>query len=146
MVQPALVKLLGGNKAIGRKAERELDFDDEIRKGFRPQVFLCFKANTGLPNAILARVLGISGRSIDRFGSSKEDARLKPVVSDRLYRAAKILALAEAVLEDREQALQWMSAKQRGLGDKKPFDLIATEAGAREVEDELLRIEHGFVA
>jgi putative toxin-antitoxin system antitoxin component (TIGR02293 family) len=146
MAEHQLVELLGGQKAIGRKIERELDFDKEIRQGFRSQVFVRFKSNTKLPNAVLSRILGISARSIDRLVVLKGAARMKPQVSDRLYRTAKIVALAEDVLEDRAQALNWMASKQRGLGDRKPLDLIGTEAGARQVEEELLRIEHGFVA
>jgi len=50
MAEHLLLKLLGGRKAIGNKVERELDFDKEIRRGFRFQVFVSFKANTKLPN------------------------------------------------------------------------------------------------
>jgi putative toxin-antitoxin system antitoxin component (TIGR02293 family) len=146
MAQDLLFNLLGGQRAIGTKVERDRDFDLEIRRGFRHQVFLSFKTKTGLSNAALSRVLGVSARSIDRLAILKGAARMGPVVSDRLYRTAKIVALAEDVLEDREQALDWMASAQRGLGDRKPFELIETEAGTREVEEELLRIEHAFVA
>ncbi len=146
MAETLVLELLGGPKAIGKRVERELDFDAEIRRGFRPQVFVSFKEKTKLPNTVLSRILGLSGRSIDRLVGSKAAVRMKPAVSDRLYRTAKILALAEYVLEDREQALDWMSSGQQGLGGRKPFDLIETEAGTREVEEELLRIEHGFTA
>ena len=141
-----LFNLLGGQRAIGTKVERELDFDAVIKQGFRPQVFVSFKTNTRLSNSVLARVLGVSMRTIDRFAVLKGVTRIKPAISDRLYRTAKVVALAEDVMEDRVQALEWLSAKQRGLGDRMPFDLIETEAGTREVEEELQRIEHGFVA
>jgi putative toxin-antitoxin system antitoxin component (TIGR02293 family) len=141
-----LLNLLGGQRAIGTKVERELDFDEVIKEGFRPQVFVSFKANTKLSNSVLSRVLGVSVRTIDRFVVLKGATRIKPAVSDRLYRAAKIVALAEDVIEDRAQALEWLSSRQRGLGNRIPFDLIETEAGTREVEEELQRIEHGFVA
>lgn len=146
MAEDLLFNLLGGQQAIGKKIERGLDFDTEIRRGFRRQVFVSFKTKTRLSNSVLSRVLGVSARSIDRLLVLKRAARMGPVVSDRLYRTAKIVALAEDVMEDRDQALEWLFAKQRGLGDRKPFDLIETEAGTREVEEELLRIEHGFVA
>ena len=138
--------LLGGKRAIGTEVKRELDFDEEIRRGFRPQVFVSFKANTKLSNSVLSRVLGVSVRTIDRFVVVKGAARIKPVVSDRLYRTARIVALAEDVLEDRGQALEWLASKQKGLGNRMPFDLVETAAGTREVEEELQRIEHGFVA
>ena len=141
-----VVDLLGGSKAIGTKVARELDFDEEIKRGFRPQVFSSFKASTGLPNSVLSRILGVSVRTIDRFGILKGADRIKPATSDRLYRTAKVVALAENVLEDRGQALDWLSSGQKGLGDRVPFDLVETDAGTREVEEELQRIEHGFVA
>jgi putative toxin-antitoxin system antitoxin component (TIGR02293 family) len=146
MSEELVLELLGGRSNIGTKVERELDFDEEIRRGFRPQVFSKFKANTRLPNSTLSRVLGISVRTIDRLASRKNAPRLRPAVSDRLYRAAKVVGLAEQVFEDRTQALEWLSAKQAALGERMPIELLETEAGAREVEEELQRIEHGFVA
>ena len=146
MTGSLLFGLLGGKRAIGAQVGRELDFDEEIKRGFRPLVFVSFKANTKLPNSVLCRILGVSARTMDRLAGEKGSTRIKPAVSDRLYRSAKIIALAEGVLEDREQALQWLSSRQKGLGDRAPFDLLETEAGTREVEDELQRIEHGFVA
>ena len=146
MTETLVINLLGGKRAIGAKIERELDFDEEVRRGFRPEVFVSFKKNTKLSNSVLSRALGVSARTIDRLVMVKGNARIKPAVSDRLYRIAKIVALAEGVLEDREQALEWLSSKQAGLGNRVPLDLVETEAGTREVEDEMQRIEHGFVA
>lgn len=146
MTEPLVFNLLGGKRAIGAKVERELDFDEEIKRGFRPEVFVSFKKNTKLSNSVLSRALGVSARTIDRLVMVKGTARIKPAVSDRLYRIAKIVALAEGVLEDREQALEWLSSKQAGLGNRVPLDLVETEPGTREVEEEMQRIEHGFVA
>lgn len=146
MTETLVFDLLGGKRAIGAKVERELDFDEEIKRGFRPEVFVSFKKNTKLSNSVLSRALGVSARSIDRLVMVKGTTRIKPAVSDRLYRIAKIVALAEEVLEDREQALEWLSSKQAGLGNRVPLDLVETEAGTREVEEEMQRIEHGFVA
>lgn len=140
-----VASLLGGKRSIGAEVERELDFDEEIRKGFRHAVFVSFKKNTNLSNAVLSRALGVSPRSVERM-FVLQVSRIKPAVSDRLYRTAKIIAIAEEALEDRDQALEWLKSKQAGLGDKFPIELLETEAGAREVEEELARIEHGFVA
>jgi putative toxin-antitoxin system antitoxin component (TIGR02293 family) len=139
-----IVRLLGGEKAFGARIERELDFDLQIKRGFRPLVFASFKRNTRFSNKVLCRVLGVSERSVERMAA--EDERIKPIVSDRLYRAAKVIAFAEEVFESRDAGLEWLETPQTGLVGKKPLDLIETEAGAREVEEELNRIEHGFVA
>lgn len=60
-------------------------------------------------------------------------------------RFAQILALATDIFEDEDRAVEWLRRPQFGLGDKVPLDLINTEAGVREVESLLLRIEHGGV-
>ena len=143
MSEARVVELLGGRKTIGADVRRELDFDPVIRRGFYYKVVLQFKKNTDLPKTVLAELLGISTRTLDRMDRND---RLKAAVSDRLYRTAKVFALAEEVLEDRRQALEWLSSEQAGVGNKVPLDLLATDAGTREVIDELQRIEHGFLA
>lgn len=138
-----VVDLLGGVRAFGTRSAQSVELDDEIRRGFRPAVFANFKARTGLSNAALGRMLCVSARTIDRLEGM---ARMKPALSDRLYRVARIFALAEEVLEDRTQAGEWLASPQAGLGGRVPLESLETEAGTRAVEDELLRIEHGFVA
>lgn len=146
MTEQRVIQLLGGKRAIGKQVERELDFDAEIRKGFQSRVFVCFKENTRFSNSVMSRVLGVSPRTIDRFHVVKAGERIKPAVSDRLYRAAKVVALAEEVFGSLIEAIEWLSVEQIGLGNRCPIELLETDAGTREVEEELQRIEHGFVA
>jgi len=54
--------------------------------------------------------------------------------------------MPNAVLEDRKEALAWLHTPQHGLGGLVPIELLATEAGSREIETLLERIEHGFLA
>ncbi|RJQ47182.1 MAG: DUF2384 domain-containing protein, partial [Nitrospiraceae bacterium] len=72
--------------------------------------------------------------------------RLSPVESDRVYRFARIIALAEDVFEDKEEALEWLKNPQYGLGGRIPFDMLQTDAGAREVEELLIRIDYGVIS
>ena len=69
--------------------------------------------------------------------------RLDSVTSDRLFRTARIVALAGTVLESSERGIAWLGRGQIGLGGKIPFALMTTEAGSEQVEQLLLRIEHG---
>ena len=45
-------------------------------------------------------------------------------------------------MESEENARQWLSSPQFGLGGAVPLKYAETEAGAREVEDLLGRIEN----
>jgi putative toxin-antitoxin system antitoxin component (TIGR02293 family) len=89
----------------------------------------------------LASWVGISPATLQRRIKSR--GRLTPQESDRVVRLARLLGKATDVLESREQARQWLTTAQRGLGGAVPLDYAQTELGAREVENLLGRLEHG---
>ena len=55
--------------------------------------------------------------------------------SDRAVRLARIAALAEQVFGDSERSWRWLRASKRQFHHRRPLELVATEAGARLVED-----------
>ncbi len=63
--------------------------------------------------------------------------------SDRLYRLARIVALAKYYLGDNQLAMQWLKRPNRALGGKIPLELLDTEPGAKMVENILGRIAYG---
>lgn len=71
---------------------------------------------------------------------------LTPEESDRLVRVARLTALAETVFGEPERAWRWLRRPQHGLDGRTPLDQLATEAGARLVEESLVRIDHGLAA
>lgn len=64
-----------------------------------------------------------------------------PVGSPRELRA---LELATATLGSVEKAREWLTRPNRGFGGVTPLALLETDAGARDVENVLARIEHGI--
>lgn len=66
--------------------------------------------------------------------------------SDRAVRVARIAALAAHVFGDSERAWRWLRAVKRQLHGRSPLHLLATEAGARLVEELLYRIDEGMAA
>lgn len=74
---------------------------------------------------LVASVLGIPPRTVAR---RKESRHLNTQESDRLYRVARV----------------WLKSPNRALTCETPLDLLDTEIGARQVEDVLLRPNHGF--
>lgn len=92
----------------------------------------------------LSYVLGISQRKLSSI--RKLSARLPLVASDRLYRIARILALAIELTGDEENARSWLKQPQYGLGERIPLELLDTQVGADEVEDLIGRIEHGVLS
>ncbi|PYT35942.1 MAG: toxin-antitoxin system antitoxin component family protein, partial [Acidobacteria bacterium] len=64
----------------------------------------------------------------------------------RLYRLARIVALAKHYLGNEEAAHRWLKRANRALGGRTPLALIDTELGARAVENVLGRIAYGGVS
>ena len=102
------------------------------------------KKALGIPDRQLSATLGLSSRTMTRLRKSKR--RLPLPVGDRLYRLARTFTLALDVLEDADRAREWLHTPQIGLNHRIPLEVLATEAGAREVEDLLRRIDLGVLA
>jgi putative toxin-antitoxin system antitoxin component (TIGR02293 family) len=131
-----------GTPALGKLGP--LDVDRAIRRGLPVHMLLRFKRRTRMNFEEIAEVLDVSTKTIER--AVARAGRLSASASDRLYRMARLVALAERVLEDRDAAMEWLRSPQHGLSGRVPFELLASEAGARAVESLLERIEHGFLA
>jgi putative toxin-antitoxin system antitoxin component (TIGR02293 family) len=138
----SVVKVLGGQRLLGKRILNPLDLIDVVEAGLPRLVADRLQQRLDWSDNELAHGLGVSGKTLQRIGKDA-DARLTPAQSDRLFRLARIVGFAEEVFEDGERAHRWLKEPQRGLGNRTPLALLATEAGAREVEDLLGRIEFG---
>jgi putative toxin-antitoxin system antitoxin component (TIGR02293 family) len=66
--------------------------------------------------------------------------------SDRAVRLARTAALAEQVFGDTERAWRWLRTPKRHFRGRSPLQLLATDAGARLVEELLYRVDEGMAA
>ena|ERR1700722_462456 len=62
----------------------------------------------------------------------------------RTERLARVIAAAEYVLDDREDAREWLIKPHPELGNRSPLDAAQTELGARRVEQVLDSILYGL--
>jgi putative toxin-antitoxin system antitoxin component (TIGR02293 family) len=139
----AVVEELGGRQALGRSLATEHDMREAIRQGFPPKVLEELMRASGLTLKELATALDLSPRSLQR---RRRSGRLARYESDRLYRLARILALADEFLGDHERAVRWLKHPNRALGGFAPITALDTELGARQVENVLGRIAYGGVS
>ena len=139
----AVINELGGERTLGRALASDRDLRDAIRQGFRPAVVEELMRASGLTLKELAAALDLSPRSLQRRRSSGRLARHE---SDRLYRLARIIAIANEYLGNRERALRWLKHPNRALGGVAPVAAIDTELGARQVEGILGRIAYGGIS
>jgi putative toxin-antitoxin system antitoxin component (TIGR02293 family) len=140
----AIADCLGGAKALGAHPRTAEQWERIIHEGMPVQSAEALKERVAVPDALLARLLGISEKTLSRARAGR--GRLDFVASDRLFRVARIVALAIGVLETEQAALRWLKRPQIGLGVRVPLTLLTTDAGSDQVEKLLQRIEHGVYA
>lgn len=91
-------------------------------------------------------VLIVSDIKLRTFHRRQEKREaLTEAESDRIMRIARVAEEAERVFGSGEKSKRWLSTDNRILGAR-PLDLLATDAGSRDVENELVRIDYGDFA
>lgn len=138
----SVLRELGGKRALGRSLSTDGDLREAIREGFPHAVLAELMRASGLTLKELADALDLSPRSLQR----RRRGRLARFESDRLYRMARVLALARESLGDGPRASRWLKRTNRALGGVAPLGAIDTELGAREVENLLGRIAYGGIS
>lgn len=139
----AVVEEMGGQQTLGRAVATEHDMREAIREGFPPAVVEELMRASGLSLKELANALDLSPRSLQR---RRRTGRLARYESDRLYRLARIVALAVEFLGDHERAVRWLKHPNRALGGIAPVAALDTELGSRQVENILGRIAYGGIS
>ena len=139
----AVIAELGGEQTLGRPLSSDGDMRQAIRDGFPPAVVKELMRTSGLTLKELASALDLSPRSLQR---RRRSGRLARYESDRLYRLARIVAIANEYLGDHARAMRWLKHPNRALGGVAPVAAIDTELGARQVENILGRIAYGGIS
>lgn len=133
-----LAELLGGSPHEVREAGQ---WHEQILQGLPFEAVERVKARASLTDAEMSRLLGIGEATLRRARASASP--LDSTTSDRLYRLSKVIAIAEEVLETRDNAMSWLRRPQPGLAGQVPLERLITQAGADEVEALLRRIDYG---
>jgi putative toxin-antitoxin system antitoxin component (TIGR02293 family) len=130
-------------KQAGSRLRRAMNAPETvatIRAGLPMVEFEALQELLGLGAEELAGHLCISRSTLIRRRKAR---RLDMQESDRLLRYARLYARAEEALGGAESAREWLRTPARALGYVSPLEFAETEAGARETENLLGRIEHG---
>lgn len=113
-----------------------------IKAGLPVKEFDTLREYLGLTVEALAKKVGISAATLSRRRQSRQP--LDAGHSDRLIRFARLFRLAVDLYDGNEAAARrWLTTPARALGGQTPLDFADTEAGAREVENLIGRLEYG---
>lgn len=130
-------------KAVGIPA-RGARLHKVLQDGVPYGVYKQLVSVAGLEHKELARYLVIPPATLRRRAKA---GKFKMDEGDRLYRFAEVLKAAIDLFEgDRERAMLWLSNPVRGLGGRRPVEMLATSAEAEAVLDLIGRLEHGVFA
>lgn len=137
-----VVAVLGGARVVGRGVRSLGDLADRVREGLPFSALVAVIEQYGISRDSLCRILHLSSRN---FLRRKEQKKLSPDESDRLYRLARVLAHANRVFEDPDDSADWVQSPNAALGKQDPLSLLDTDIGVQQVDQVLGRIEHGIV-
>ncbi len=95
-----------------------------------------------LDDNLKQQIFGILPTDRDRL--QKDNAILDPLIVDRFNRFNRITQQAINLFEDTKKALQWLQTPKNSLAGITPLAALATDAGAKQVEEILYRTEYGI--
>jgi putative toxin-antitoxin system antitoxin component (TIGR02293 family) len=130
-------------RLLGLRAATPLALVREVARGLPYATITSLRRATGLSTRELADAVNIRMRTVAR---RKEQGRLDPEESDRVLRFARVFAMAVGFFGgDVPEARRWFTTPLPAFGGRSALELAATDAGAREVEVLIWRVEHGVV-
>lgn len=116
------------------------EVDKKIRQGLPYSVAEKLEAYLAINAQELSKVLIIPHRTLLR---RKKTKRFLLDESDRVYRLARVVALADEILGTKEEAKQWLKRPNPALRNQSPLHFLETAAGTEEVTNLLHRFAHG---
>ena len=137
-----VLSVLGGAKVVGRNVRSPQDLAECVRGGLPFAAVSAMTEQYGISRDVLCNLLRLSPRN---FLRRKDQKRLSPDESDRLYRLARVIAHANRVFEDPDESADWIQTPNVSLGKQPPLTLLDTDIGVQQVDQVLGRIEHGIV-
>lgn len=136
-----IISVLGGAKAVGIKKGKNSPFMHEpVRTGIHFEALEAFQQRYQMTQGQVQYLLDISERTLAR---RKTEQILNKSESDRLYRVARIAALAEEIFGSPAAAAAWFKEEIPTLGSVTPWSLLDTDEGAQRIAELLGRIDHG---
>jgi putative toxin-antitoxin system antitoxin component (TIGR02293 family) len=133
--------MLGGARVVGQKTSDPFRIIAKIRAGLPFKALESLSSTLRLSNDEAARIFMIPARTLAR---RKRSGRLSAEESDRVYRVARVLSYAAELLGSETEAAEWLRSPNVALGLAVPLNLLDTEAGIRQVDEILARIEYGM--
>lgn len=133
-----LLETLTHQSSLGGEAEFQV-MRDAVKTGLPWEAFDRLRDALEVNTGELCALTGIAHRTLNR----RKGQPFTPDESEKLLRFGRVYQKALEVLESPAGARRWLKSPKHALGGLTPLVCTDTEAGAREVEALLMRLEHG---
>jgi putative toxin-antitoxin system antitoxin component (TIGR02293 family) len=138
-----IADVLGGQQILGRRLGSLAALNDAVAEGL-PKAALRQTASRIFAGKLEQKQL--MNRIVPEATFKRRRDRLSAAESERTERIARVVANAEYVWGDRDDARRFLTTPHPALRGKSPLDTGMTELGARQVEEILGKIFHGLPA
>lgn len=113
-------------------------------KGIGVHYFSVLQAHTQLSKTALARLLGIDPGTVDNYLKTKK--KFSGEIAEKLLKLHRLFALGEELFGSVGEFQDWLKLPSPGLEGQVPMSLLHSNTGIDEIEKQLQRIIHGYVA
>jgi putative toxin-antitoxin system antitoxin component (TIGR02293 family) len=138
-----IADVLGGWHILRRRLGSLAALNDAVAEGL-PKAALRQTASRIFMDKIEQKRL--MNRIVPEATFKRRRDRLSAAESERTERVARVVANAEYVWGDRDDARRFITTPHPALRGRSPLDAAMTELGARQVEEILGKIFHGLPA
>jgi putative toxin-antitoxin system antitoxin component (TIGR02293 family) len=138
---PAFYSRLGGKLGV-TLVRSDRDLASLVDKRL-PATAVRSLMQSGLSDAEVYRLV-VPRRTLAHRIAKHQD--LSQEESDRAVRVARITAMTEEAFGEPERAWRWLRKPKLHFEGRTPIEMLATEAGARLVEEMVVQIEDGMAA
>jgi putative toxin-antitoxin system antitoxin component (TIGR02293 family) len=136
-----IAEVMGGRSVLGRVVSSVEDLEEIVGEGLPKtalritvrRVFLVVRE----ANRYLYRI-------VPEATYKRRTGKLRVMESERTERLARVIAAAEAVWDDQNDAREWLTRPHPELGNRTPIDCALAELGARQVESLIDRLQYGL--
>jgi putative toxin-antitoxin system antitoxin component (TIGR02293 family) len=123
---------------------QEADTVSQVRNGYPHDTLAKFSELLSVSEEQAIVLLKLVRSTIKRHQS--EGRPFSAEISDRLYRAHRLVEISSETIGDRAAAIRWIQRSHPALGGVTALSLVDTTAGYERVRDELERIANGVTA
>lgn len=113
-------------------------------EGVDVQHFGALQSHTSLSKAALAYYVGVDPTTVDNYRKNKK--KFTGDSAEKLLKLHRLFALGEELFGSTEEFIDWLHMPSPGLEGQKPLNMLHSITGIGEIEKQLNRIIHGYVA